>query len=148
MLRIPGWLLAAVVVACIPEGADPPASREAAEAIAAGDHSGHSSSSRLREFRDCTACPLMVELPPGTFMIGRDDEERFESAPTQPDWMAAAETPPTAVTISRAFAIGKYEVTFAEWDQCVEAGGCVYEPPQRGRRPRRPSCGPCRAPGC
>lgn len=116
MLRIPGWLLAAAVVACGPEGGDPQASREAP----------------LREFRDCPTCPLMVELPPGSFVMGRNEEEGFELAPTQPDWMAAAETPATGVTISQAFAIGKYEVTFAEWDQCVEAGGCAYEPPDEG----------------
>jgi formylglycine-generating enzyme required for sulfatase activity len=43
------------------------------------------------------------------------------------------------VTIERPFAVGKYEVTFAEWDACVTAGGCDHKPGDqgwgRGRRP-------------
>ena len=34
------------------------------------------------------------------------------------------EGPQHRVTILSAFAVGKYEVTFAEWDACVSAGGC------------------------
>ena len=37
MLRISGWLLAAVVVACRLENADPPAARESTGAMVAGD---------------------------------------------------------------------------------------------------------------
>jgi formylglycine-generating enzyme required for sulfatase activity len=44
------------------------------------------------------------------------------------------------VTIARNLAVGKYEVTFAEWDSCVANGGCNgYRPPDegwgRGRHP-------------
>ena len=44
------------------------------------------------------------------------------------------------MTIAKPFAVGKYEVTFAEWDACVAAGGCGgYRPDDggwgRGRRP-------------
>ena len=28
------------------------------------------------------------------------------------------------MTIPKPFAVGKYEVTFAEWDACVADGGC------------------------
>lgn len=43
-------------------------------------------------------------------------------------------------TISQAFAVGKYEVTFAEWDACVAVVGCArYRPDDqgwgRGRQP-------------
>ena len=40
------------------------------------------------------------------------------------------EGPQHQVTIAKPFAVGKFEVTFAEWDACVAAGGCK-------RRPRR-----------
>jgi formylglycine-generating enzyme required for sulfatase activity len=43
-----------------------------------------------------------------------------------------AEKPQVEVDIAYRFAIGKYEVTFAEWDRCVEAGGCSYEPEDEG----------------
>jgi len=44
------------------------------------------------------------------------------------------------VAIPRAFAVGKYEVTFAEWDACVADGGCGgYQPNDLGRgRDNRP----------
>ena len=43
------------------------------------------------------------------------------------------------MTIARPFAVGKFEVTFAEWDACVAAGGCKHRPGDegwgRGKRP-------------
>jgi formylglycine-generating enzyme required for sulfatase activity len=49
------------------------------------------------------------------------------------------EGPQHKVTIARPFAVGKFEVTFAEWDACVAAGGCQHRPGDqgwgRGRRP-------------
>jgi formylglycine-generating enzyme required for sulfatase activity len=37
----------------------------------------------------------------------------------------ADEKPVHEVTISRPFAVGKFEVTFAEWAACVAGGGCT-----------------------
>ena len=50
------------------------------------------------------------------------------------------EGPRHRVTIEKPFAVGKYEVTFAEWDACVANGGCGGHRPGdkgwgRGRRP-------------
>ena len=44
------------------------------------------------------------------------------------------------MTIPRAFAVGKFELTFEEWDACVWDGGCNGHRPYdhgrgRGRRP-------------
>ncbi|MBI3576330.1 MAG: SUMF1/EgtB/PvdO family nonheme iron enzyme [Gammaproteobacteria bacterium] len=36
------------------------------------------------------------------------------------------------ITLSRSFAVGKTEVTFAQWDACVAAGGCTHKPDDRG----------------
>lgn len=51
----------------------------------------------------------------------------------------ADEGPQHRVMIRRPFAVGKYEVTFEEWDACVSAGGCGHRPGDagwgRGRRP-------------
>ena len=84
-----------------------------------------------RVFRDCETCPEMVVVPAGSFTMGSPalEEDRFDS-----------EGPQHAVMISRAFAVGKYEVTFAEWDACVASGGCNgYRPGDRGwGRGRRP----------
>jgi len=48
---------------------------------------------------------------------------------------------PRTVSIGQAFAIGKYEVTFEEWDACVAAGDCGgYRPSDEGwGRERRPA---------
>jgi len=44
----------------------------------------------------------------------------------------AHEKPVHKVRISHPFAIGQYEVTYAEWDVCVDAGVCRYRPEHRG----------------
>ena len=41
------------------------------------------------------------------------------------------EQPIHYVRIQKSFAIGR-PVTFAEWDQCVAAGGCTFSPPDQG----------------
>ena len=90
----------------------------------------------LREFRDCAACPLMIELPPGRYLKGRaeGEEERtgLSRDPNRPQRSRDSERPRLEVEIAYPFALGKYEVTFAEWDHCVEAGGCAYRPGDRG----------------
>ena len=48
------------------------------------------------------------------------------------------EKPVHQVTIPQAFAVGKYEVTFAEWDACVGAGGCSHRPDDEWGRGRHP----------
>ena len=62
-------------------------------------------------FRDCSECPEMVVLPSGSYRRGSTNG-------------ASDELPIHAVTIGAPFAVGKYEVTYAEWDVCVQDGGC------------------------
>ena len=90
----------------------------------------------LREFRDCPECPLMVELPPGRYTMGRaEGEEERAGLNRDPNWprrIRGHELPRVEVDIAYPFALGKYEVTFDEWDRCVEAGGCAHRPGDRG----------------
>ncbi|MFD1624861.1 SUMF1/EgtB/PvdO family nonheme iron enzyme [Azospirillum griseum] len=84
-----------------------------------------------RVIRDCAECPEMVVVPPGNFMMGSPEDERGRSQ---------GEGPQHRVTIGQAFAVGRYAVTFEEWDACVRDGGCGgYRPGDegwgRGRRP-------------
>ena len=66
------------------------------------------------EFKECTnGCPSMVVVPAGKFMMGSPEGQGDED-----------ERPQHEVMIATPFAIGKYEVTVAEWDACVAAGGC------------------------
>jgi len=41
------------------------------------------------------------------------------------------ENPVHNIKIEKPFAIGRHEVTFDEWDQCVEEGGCKHRPDDR-----------------
>jgi len=87
----------------------------------------------VREFRDCPQCPAMMELPPGSFLMGaRADEDRAAGNRGRPAWTLDAERPQVEVTFESGFALGKFPVTFAEWDRCVEAGGCEYTPDDAG----------------
>ncbi len=90
----------------------------------------------LREFSDCDLCPVMVELPPGGFVMGRaEGEDRrlgLDREPDRPEFSRERERPRVRIEFEHRFAIGKYEVTFDEWDRCVAAGGCDYRPEDRG----------------
>jgi formylglycine-generating enzyme required for sulfatase activity len=55
----------------------------------------------------------MVVVPAGKFTMG---------SPYQQEWMPEGLL--HEVTIENAFAVGKYVVTFVEWDICVAAGAC------------------------
>ncbi len=66
-------------------------------------------------FQDCDACPEMVVIPPGEFVMGSPEVEagRYD-----------AEGPQHTVRIERAFALGRDEVTVIQWVACVADGGC------------------------
>lgn len=78
--------------------------------------------------RDCYVCPELIPLPPGRFVMG----DVTGAAP-------ADERPAREVRIDYRLAIGRYEVTFEEWDACVSEGGCRHRPDDdglgRGNRP-------------
>lgn len=67
-------------------------------------------------FRDCPDCPELVVVPAGSFNMGSASEY---------------ENPVHRVTIGTSFAIGRREVTFDEWDRCVDAGRCKNRPSDR-----------------
>jgi formylglycine-generating enzyme required for sulfatase activity len=72
-------------------------------------------------FRECSAelgrdyCPQMVVLPAGSFLMG--------SPATEPGHQPS-EQPQHQVTIAKSIAVSKYELTFDEWDVCVDYGDC------------------------
>ncbi|MEK0084121.1 SUMF1/EgtB/PvdO family nonheme iron enzyme [Benzoatithermus flavus] len=66
-------------------------------------------------FQDCPECPVLVRIPAGRFVMGGTSGDR-------------SERPPHQVTITKPFALGKYEVTVAQWRACVEDGGCPAMP--------------------
>lgn len=79
---------------------------------------------------DCSDCPEMMVIPAGSFQMGSPATEVKRSND---------ESPLHSVNVRR-FALGKTEVTFAQWDACVTDGGCNgYRPKDegwgRGERP-------------
>ena len=80
-------------------------------------------------FRDCPECPEMVVVPAGSFLMGGPKDELG---------VAASEVPQHQVTIAEPFAVSKYETSFAEWDACVQDGGCAYNPEDLWGRDRQP----------
>ena len=80
-------------------------------------------------FKDCDECPHMVVVPTGSFSMGSPPGERGRTD---------NEGPVHRVTINYPLAVGVYEVTFSEWDYCVEQNGCSARDDEgwgHGRRP-------------
>lgn len=67
-------------------------------------------------FRDCADCPELVVIPPGNFTMGYDggvSDDRYEG-------------PPRPVSIGYSFAIGRMEISNAQFAQFIDDTG--YEP--------------------
>ncbi|WP_157182136.1 SUMF1/EgtB/PvdO family nonheme iron enzyme [Methylobacterium sp. WSM2598] len=92
-----------------PPPAGPPPVAEAPSPPPASERAAGEGPRPGETFRDCPTCPELVVVPAGDFVMGGDAEY---------------EKPAHRVTIRRPFAIGRHEVTFAQWDACVAAGGC------------------------
>ncbi len=75
-------------------------------------------------FRDCAGCPELVSIPAGSYEIAEQDGD---------------EGPVHEMYLGDPFAVGMYEVTFAEWDACTSEGGCSgYRPNDENGRGKRP----------
>jgi formylglycine-generating enzyme required for sulfatase activity len=82
-------------------------------------------------FKECDRCPEMVVVPAGELTMG--------SPHSEPD-RGPEEGPQHKVVFAKPFAVGRFAVTFEEWDACVAGGGCAGHVPSdegwgRGRRP-------------
>ena len=68
-------------------------------------------------FKECDECPEMVVVPAGKAVLGsppgESGRQTFESAPH-------------LVEIAKPFAVGRYAVTFAQWDACYAEGACGH----------------------
>jgi len=63
-------------------------------------------------FKECDGCPEVVVLAPGTLEEGR--------------------VPTGRISINRRIAVGRYEVTFAQWDACLADRECKHNPDDKG----------------
>lgn len=119
MQRLAFLLWTVVVLALLP-----------ANAAAQKRRTADSANSAARVIRDCPTCPEMIAVPAGEFTMGSPDGERGRSS---------NEGPQRTVTFKEPFLIGKFEVTFAQWDACAAEGDCKHKPSDegwgRGKRP-------------
>ena len=67
-------------------------------------------------FKECDACPEMVVVPKGYFIMG--------TPITEVDRAATGEDPMHRVSFARPFAVGRFTISFDEWDACLADGGC------------------------
>ncbi|MEQ8734768.1 MAG: formylglycine-generating enzyme family protein [Rhodospirillaceae bacterium] len=84
-------------------------------------------------FQDCDTCPEMVVVPAGQFIMGTAESEAGR---------LSNEGPQREVTISRAFAVSKYEITIGQYRQFSEEtnrgvrnNNCVVVTGLRGGEP-------------
>jgi formylglycine-generating enzyme required for sulfatase activity len=90
-------------------------------------------------FNECDKCPEMIVVPAGAFTMG-SIVRVFLPRSSPPSEKGRSENPQHMVKIGKPFAVGKFAVTFEQWDACVADGGCDgYRPSDegwgRGQRP-------------
>jgi formylglycine-generating enzyme required for sulfatase activity len=77
-----------------------------------------------KRFRDGPLLPEMVVVPPGKFWMGAyDDEDLFAGV---------SEKPRHWVEITHPLAVGRYPVTFEEWDAFADSDTFAHRPDDRG----------------
>ena len=86
--------------------------------IAASAWLGDALGSDLSSFRELAGAPEMVVIPAGNFMMG---------SPKSESGRYSDEGPQRNVKVGQ-FALGRTEVTFDEWQACVDGGGCQSNP--------------------
>ena len=82
------------------------------------------------EFQDCPDCPLMVVVPPGRYAM---------PMPPIDQGRPFAEGENRLVIITEPFAVGKFEVTFDEWDACVRDNECAAAEDEGWGKAKRPA---------
>jgi formylglycine-generating enzyme required for sulfatase activity len=109
-------LIGMIAAAHAQEDADQYWRSQMGPSVLADDQEAEKASKPGSEFTECASnCPTMVVVPAGRFTMG--------SPATETDRLPA-EGPQHEVTIAKPFAVGRTEVTFAQWDACVAAGAC------------------------
>jgi len=88
-------------------------------------------------FRDCPDCLEMVMIPSGSFMMGAEENEDTERDKGKTNYFIYKReysvAPVHKVTISKPFAMARFELTFEDWEKCYAADVCYFE----GSDPRR-----------
>jgi formylglycine-generating enzyme required for sulfatase activity len=65
-------------------------------------------------FKDCEMCPQMVVIPPGTFVMGSPEKEKYRDE----------DEGQHKVTITYSFAVSKGPITWDQWEACARDAMC------------------------
>ncbi|MGC6398985.1 formylglycine-generating enzyme family protein [Sphingomonas sp. FW199] len=88
-------------------------------ALTSSAHSQATANNPGETFRDAlsdqSSGPEMVVVPAGRFVMGSPDKEEGRDF---------SEAPQVEITIAKPFAVGRYELTWDEWERCVAKRGC------------------------
>jgi formylglycine-generating enzyme required for sulfatase activity len=98
-------------------------------AVVLGVFSVNVAADDLKVIKDCKQCPEMVVVPAGKFVMGSPKSEAGH---------LSSEGPLHEVIIPRPFAVGRHEVTFKDWEICVQEGECTALDDSGFGRARRP----------
>ena len=74
-------------------------------------------------FRECPDCPEMLVIPPGSFTMGSPDSEKVWAASHGASPQSVSDEAPQHRVTLRSFALGKYDVTRAEYAVFVRETG-------------------------
>lgn len=106
-------------------GARPQQGKERQEPAAVASPAAPGTTGAVASIKDCDACPVMVALNPAPFTMGSNGSD-------------PSERPAHKVALHTPFAIGKFEVTVDQWDQCVKANVCPSVPSEAGASGNQP----------
>lgn len=94
----------------------------------------------LQKFQECDACPEMIVLPMGDFLMGAPPGESrlhihlgsktLRKVTPEDPYIATHEGPVHRVVIDIPVAMGRNEITHDQWMACVNDGGCYGHVPK------------------
>jgi formylglycine-generating enzyme required for sulfatase activity len=67
-----------------------------------------------KNFKECDTCPEMVVIPPGTFIMGSPETEKYREN----------DEGQHKVTINYSFAVSKAPITWEQWEACARDAMC------------------------
>jgi formylglycine-generating enzyme required for sulfatase activity len=67
-----------------------------------------------KNFKECDICPEMVVIPPGTFIMGSPETEKYREK----------DEGQHRVTIDYSFAVSKAPITWDQWEACARDAMC------------------------
>ena len=68
----------------------------------------------FKHFKDCAMCPEMVIIPPGAFIMGSPESEKYRES----------DEGRHRVTIDYSFAVSKAPITWDQWEACARDAMC------------------------